>query len=126
MLDHAARYKCMYICMYVCRSFFLSFSFFSFANGSSRLIYRQRTFIAQKVGYRYNFINWDQNLGVTPIKISGPKISPNFVISDFCNFFCPFLQNGVRYQQSENGLLKYRPDDIKWCTSAHHELRDRI
>jgi len=73
---------------------FLSFIFFfSFANGSSRWLYRQGTFIAQKVGYRYNFINWVQNLGATPIKIWGCNISPNFVISDFCDFFVHFLSD---------------------------------
>ena len=45
------------------RSFFLSF--FSFANGSLRWLYRQGTFIAQKVGYRCSFKNWVQNLGGT-------------------------------------------------------------
>ena len=42
-------------------SFFLSF--FSFAKGSTRWLYRQGTFIAQMVGYRCNFKNWVQNLG---------------------------------------------------------------
>jgi len=55
---------------------FLSF-FFSFANGSSRLIYRQGIFIAQKVGYRRNFIKLVRNLGPTPIKIWGPE-NPQF------------------------------------------------
>jgi len=53
------------------QSFFLSFSLFSFANGSPRWLYRQGTFIAQKVGYRYHFISWVQNFGATPTKIWG-------------------------------------------------------
>ena len=36
--------------LFYCRSFF-----FSFAKGSSRWLYRQGTFLAQKVGYRCNF-----------------------------------------------------------------------
>jgi len=34
----------------------------------------------------------------------GSKLVPNFVIF---RLFCPFLHNGVRYHQSENGLLNY-------------------
>ena len=39
---------------------------FSSANGSSRWLYRQGTFIAEKVGYRCNFKIWVQNLGDNP------------------------------------------------------------
>ena len=46
------------------RSFFLSF--FSFANGSSRWLYRQGTFIAQKVGYRCNLKIGSKIWGMTP------------------------------------------------------------
>jgi len=53
------------------RSFFL-------AKGSSRWLYRQATFIAQKIGYRCKFKNWVQNLGTTPIKIWGRQ-PPNIV-----------------------------------------------
>ena len=53
-------------------SFF--FSFFSFAAGSPRWLYRQGTFLAQMVGYRCNFKNWVENLGGwPPIKIWGPQ-----------------------------------------------------
>ena len=65
---------------------FLS-SFFSFAKGSLRWRYRQGTFIAQKVGYRCNFIKLVRNLGADPpLKFGGPKtpISVNFrTISNF-------------------------------------------
>ena len=53
-------------------SFF--FSFFSFAAGSPRWLYRQGTFLAQMVGYRCNFKNWVENLGSDPsLKFGGPK-----------------------------------------------------
>ena len=54
-------------------------SFFTFATGSPRWLYRQGTFLAHKVGYRCNFKNRVQNLGGDPpIKIWGPN-PPNVV-----------------------------------------------
>ena len=62
--------------LFYSRSFFLSF--FSFAKGSSRWLYRQGTFIAQKVGYRCSFIKLVRNLGADPpVKIWGPE-NPQF------------------------------------------------
>jgi len=56
----------------------LKFLSFSFAKGSLRWHYRQGTFLAQKVGYRCNFIKLVRNLGPTPrVKFGGPK-TPNF------------------------------------------------
>jgi len=55
-------------------SFF--FSFFSFAKGSLRWLYRQGTFIAQKIGYMCNFIKLVQNLVADPpLKFGGLKTS---------------------------------------------------
>jgi len=88
---------------------FLSF-FFSFAKGFSRWLYRQGTFLAQKVGYRCDLIKLVRNLGadsLPPLKFVVPKtpISVNFrTISDFAG---PLHQNGTRYHQSKNGLLIY-------------------
>jgi len=58
-------------------SFFL-LSFFSFAKGYPRWLYRQGTFLAQMVGYRCNFKNWVKIWGATPIKIWGLQ-TPNVV-----------------------------------------------
>jgi len=41
----------------------------------------------------------------------GVKVSPNFVIF---RLFRPFLQNGGRYQQSENRLLNCRHSFTRW------------
>ena len=46
--------------------FLYFFSFFSFAAGSPRWLYRQGTFLAQMVGYRCNLKNWVENLGSDP------------------------------------------------------------
>jgi len=59
-----------------------------------------------------------------PKKFAGVvvKISPNFMIF---RLFHPFLQNGARYHQSENGLLNYRHSSTrrkKRYTSVHHEF----
>jgi len=51
---------------------------FSFANGSSRWLYRQGTFIAQKVGYRCNLKNFLKFGGQPPLKFGDPK-PPNVV-----------------------------------------------
>jgi len=82
---------------------FLS-SFFSFAKGSLRWLYRRGTFIAQKVGYRCNFIKLVRNLGADPpAEPQTSQNSPNRVksaqpttLSSPCNVILPlWLQQGV-------------------------------
>jgi len=75
---------------------------FSFADECSRLLDREATFTAQKVGYRCNFTNLVQNFGEwPPLKSEGSKIL-NFPICWW------LLRIGPRYCQSKNGLLNWR------------------
>ena len=53
-------------------------SFFFFAKGSPRWLYRQGTFITQMVGYRCNFIKLVQNLGADPPLKFGCRKTPQF------------------------------------------------
>jgi len=113
--------------LFFIRSFFL---FFSFANGSSRWLYRQVTCIAQKVGYtRCNFINWVQNLRrATPIKICGPKLAQISWFSDCFATFSPISPKRCMLSTIWKRTFKVQTFLYQMLkkTSVHHELRDRI
>ena len=107
---------------------FLSF-FFSFAKGSSRWLYRQATFIAQKVGYRCNFVKLVRNLGADPpLKFGGPK-TPNFgQFSDdlrLCRSTAPEKNKISTIWKWTFKVLTFLCQVVKqWFTSVHYELRD--
>jgi len=101
--------------LFFSRNFFFFLSPTDLRDGST-----DRTFRAEKVGYRCNFINWSKICGATPIKILGAKSSQNLVIFRlFSDLFAHFSKavlvvNNLKrtfklqtflYQVVKNGLL---------------------